>query len=101
MRPEEKDNTYDYDGKTQVRLIIGKNQNDNNFRYWKVENENVNTPIGGFAIVENLNSYTMIEILGLVVTSKEKAQELSKTHYNNMKRVLKTFNIDELIMMKG
>lgn len=87
--------------KKQVRLIIGKLQADNTFRYWKVENENVDTPIGGFAIVENLNSYTMVEILGLVVTSEEKAQELSKTHYNNIKRVLKTFDVDELIMMKG
>ena len=87
--------------KKQVRLIIGKLQDNTTFRYWKVENVNVDTPIGGFAIVENLNSYTMVEILGLVVTSEEKAQELSKTHYSNIKRVLKTFDVDELIMMKG
>ncbi len=85
----------------QVRLIAGKVQGSTAVRYWKVEDVNVDTHIGNYAIVENLNGYTMVEILGLVVTTKEKAGNFSFTSYEKMKKMIKEVDLEELMRLSG
>lgn len=80
----------------EVRLVTGKIQGNNVLRFWKVEDENIFIQIGNYAIVENMDSYNLIEILGLVITSREKAMNITNTPYKNIKRVLKEIDIDEL-----
>ena len=80
----------------QVRLICGKLQGNNVLRFWKVEDVNIDTHIGNYAIVENLDSYALVEILGLTVTTKDKIVNITTTKYENMKRMVKEIDINEL-----
>jgi len=80
----------------QVRLICGKLQGNNVLRFWKVEDVNIDTHIGNYAIVENLDSYSLVEILGLTVTTKDKIVNITTTKYENMKRMVKEIDINEL-----
>ena len=81
----------------QVRLICGKIQGNSTLRFWKVEDVNIDTHIGNYAIVENLDSYALIEILGLVVTTEEQAIKISTVDYQRMKRMLKEIDIEDLL----
>ena len=84
----------------QVKLICGKLQGNNVLRFWKVDNENIDTHIGNYAIVENLDSYTLIEILGIAITFKDKVSNITTIKYENMKRMVKEIDINELIKDK-
>lgn len=79
----------------RVTLIAGR-MNNNIVNYWKVENIALIAKIGDFAIVENMNSYTLVEIVGVVITTKEKAPIFSNTKYENMKRMIKNILLEDL-----
>lgn len=79
------------------RLICGKLQGNNVLRFWKVEDENIDTHIGNYAIVENMDSYALVKILGLVITSEQEALSISNTDYKRMKRMLKEISIEDLL----
>lgn len=83
-----------------IFLIAGKlNKADNQILYWKDETHN-SLEIGDFAIVENRNSFDLIEIVGVVSTTEEKANLFSKTCYKNMKNIIRIIKKEELIKEK-
>lgn len=69
--------------KEEIVLIAGKMNKENAVRYWKADIKNIN--IGDYAIVENLNGYDLIKIVGILTTTKQNASLLSNTKYENMK----------------
>ena len=85
----------------EVRLICGKLQGNNVLRFWKVGDGNIDPDIGNYAIVENQDSYALIEILGLVITTEEQVIKISTTDYSRMKRMLKEINIKDLLEKEG
>lgn len=84
-----------------VNIVAGKlNKADNQILYWKAENIGA-FKIGDFAIVENRNSFDLIEIVGNVCTSEECAGFFSKTCYKKMKNVIRLIHREELIKENG
>lgn len=80
----------------EVRLIAGKIPGNNTLRFWKVENKNIYAHIGDYAIVENIDSYALVEILGLLITTEQKALVISNNEFKRMKKVVKTIKAEEL-----
>lgn len=58
-----------------MKLIIGKLNNDKIGRYWKME-QNLYFNVGDYAIVENLNGYDLVKVIGLVETDEENVKKI-------------------------
>lgn len=83
--------------KNIVTLIAGKINRDCQILYWKIDNC-IMFEIGDYAIVENKDSYDLVEIIGDVETTEEKAKLFSKVDYCKMKNVVTL--IDKRILKK-
>ena len=78
-----------------VGLIAGKlNKADNQVLYWKNEFQ---IQIGDFAIVENRNSFDLVEVVGVVFTHKNKVNNFSKTQYGSMKKTVRIIKREDLV----
>lgn len=66
-------------------LIAGTINATGKTLYWKSE---VETSIGDYAVVENMNGYDLIKVVGIVTTTKSNVSKFSNTKYGNMKRVV-------------
>ena len=44
--------------------------------------------VGNYAIVENMNGFDLIKIIGKVETTKTNASKFSNTRYENMKQTI-------------
>lgn len=81
----------------QVRLICGKLQGNNVLRFWKVEDKAFTPCVGNYAIVENQNSFALIEILGLIITNADKVIGITTQPYEKVKKMVKEIAIGDLI----
>lgn len=81
----------------EVILVAGVSNGCNTAFNWKA-NEEDHTPIGigDYAIVENMNGYDLIKIVGFVTTTKDFAYKISNKKYENMKRVIKYLKREEI-----
>ena len=52
-----------------MKLIAGKLNSDNFIRFWKIEKGDFN--VGDYAIVENINDYDLVKIVGIVETTEK------------------------------
>ena len=68
-----------------IKLICGKLKNCSTIYYWLIDNE-FDFEIGDYAIVENMNDYDLVKIIGLVKT-KEKYSEFITNQKQNKKVV--------------
>lgn len=68
-----------------VTLIAGTINATGKTFYWKSE---VETSIGDYAIVKNMNGYDLIKVVGIVTTTKANASKFSNTKYENMKEIV-------------
>ena len=69
-----------------VVLVAGKKNGGNDALCWKTEDTSF--AIGDYAIVENMNGYDLIKIVGAIHTTKALASNFSKTKYENMKNLI-------------
>lgn len=58
-----------------IKIIAGRLNNMNKSNYWLINDEMV-AHIGDYAIVENMNGYDLVEIVGFVETDEEHINEL-------------------------
>lgn len=70
-----------------VILIAGVINATGKALYWR---SNRVVSIGDYAIVENMNGYDLVKVIGIVDTTKENASKFSNTKYDNMKRVIQS-----------
>ncbi len=73
------------DIKETVILIAGVINATGKLLYWRSDGI-IN--IGDYAIVENMNGYDLIKVIGIIETTKENASRFSNTKYSNMKKVI-------------
>lgn len=78
-----------------VILIAGVINATGKNLFWKNEKE-LDINIGDYAIVENMNGYDLIKVIGKVETTEKDARKFSNTQYCNMKKVTKVL-VKELI----
>ena len=66
---------------TNIKLIAGKLNNCNTVYYWEIQKE---TPIkiGDYAIVENINDYDLVKIVGAINTSEKYAKFITNSKVN-------------------
>lgn len=83
MEKEKKEN--------RVILVAGTINATGKMLYWK----NVfPVNIGNYAIVENMNGYDLIKVVGLVTTKESTVGKFSNTKYENMKKVVGIISAD-------
>ena len=81
----------------EVVLIAGKlNRSDSPVLYWKNE-KNIALRVGDYAIVENRQSFDLVEIVGIVRTYKNKVGHFTKNSYETVKNVIKIIEKEELV----
>lgn len=73
-----------------VFLFAGQINATGRILYWKSES---NMTIGDFAIVENMNGYDLIKVIGKILTTKESAKNFSNTEYEKMKKVVQKIEL--------
>lgn len=69
----------------EVKLVAGIINATGKMCYWKDE---IKANIGDYAIVENMNGFDLIRVVGTVTTEKKFAKRFSNTNYEDMKKVL-------------
>ena len=52
--------------------------------------------IGNYAIVENMDGYDLVKVIGRIETSKKDASKFSNTKYENMKKVIREIELKDL-----
>lgn len=73
--------------KSSTRVIAGKLNDSTIIRYWNVP-DNMAVNIGDYAIVENINGYDLVQVVGIVETKKEYPQFLAGRSRGVSKRVV-------------
>ena len=81
------------DGENKVKLIIGKLNGSNINNFWITELKDLN--VGDYAIVENINDYDLVKIVGIVETKEEYLNIL--THSKKNKKVVCVISKDNLV----
>ena len=69
----------------RVCLIAGVINATGKMLFWKNEGD---IEIGDYAVVENMNGYDLVKVVGIVMTTKTEASKFSNTKYNNMKKAV-------------
>jgi len=80
-----------------IYLIAGVINATGKMFYWKDENF---ITIGNYAIVENMNGYDLVKVVGRVTTTKEEAIKFSNTKYNNMEKTITEVTKEKLEEIK-
>lgn len=70
----------------KVQLVAGIINATGKTLYWKDELNLIS--MGDYAIVENLQGFDLIKVVGIIETTKQNASKFSNTKYENMKEVL-------------
>lgn len=68
-----------------VTLIAGVINATGKMLFWKDDND---IQIGDYAIVENMNGYDLVKVIGIVLTTEKEANKFSNTRYENMKKTI-------------
>lgn len=68
-----------------VTLIAGVINATGKMLFWKDDND---IQIGDYAIVENMNGYDLVRVIGSVLTTEKEASKFSNTRYKNMKNTI-------------
>ena len=71
-----------------IKLIAGKINNCSTIYYWLIDEE-LDFEIGDYAIVENINDYDLIKIVGIVETQEKYLKHITNVNKNKMKKVAK------------
>ena len=78
-------------------LIAGVINSMPNMVYFWLGDKNIDSfKIGDYAIVENLNSYDLVKIAGIVWTNEENLKSITKKDLAKMKKVIKYIPKEEL-----
>lgn len=78
-------------------LIVGVINSMPNMVYFWLGNKNIDSfKIGDYAIVENLNSYDLVKIAGIVWTNEDNLKSITKKDLAKMKKVIKYIPKEEL-----
>lgn len=64
-----------------IKLIAGKLNNTNTTYYWLVDKD-LDFEIGDYAIVENMNDYDLVKIIGIVKTDEKYLRLLTNKNIN-------------------
>lgn len=78
-----------------VVLVAGKKNGGTDTLYWKTPDTSFD--IGDYAIVENMNGYDLIQIVGAIHTKKTLASSFSKTKYENMKNLITVIRKNDIV----
>lgn len=70
-----------------MKLIIGKLNGANIINYWNTSDFILDVPVGDYAIVENINDYDLVKIIGIVETDEKYTKFLAP--HGVSKRVIK------------
>lgn len=65
-----------------MKLIAGKINNCNTTYYWDISEFKVIPEIGDYAIVENMNDYDLVKIVGIVETFEKYARHITNCNVN-------------------
>lgn len=74
----------------KVTVIAGMINATGKMLYWKSD---IELEIGDYAVVQNMQGYDLIKIIGKVETYKKSTGRFSMTSYENMKKVLMRIEI--------
>ena len=78
-------------------LIAGVINSMPNMVYFWLGDKNIDSfKIGDYAIVENLNSYDLVKIAGIVWTNEDSLKSITKKDLAKMKKVIKYIPKEEL-----
>ena len=77
-----------------VTLVAGLINATGKMLFWKDKYE---MQIGDYAVVENMNGYDLVKVVGIVLTTDKEASEFSNTKYENMKKTIYPISKDEII----
>ncbi len=87
----EKEYTFQFVGKpieiteekveNKTRLIVGKINNCNTNYHWIVD-DNEEFEIGDYAIVENMNDYDLVKIIGVIDTNNKYQKYITNCNIN-------------------
>ena len=70
----------------EISLVAGIINATGKVLYWRDENYIF---VGSYAIVENMNGYDLIKVIGRIKTTKANASKFLNTKYENMKKTIK------------
>lgn len=87
MRPDEIGNKIIEENRKDetVTLIAGVINATGKMLFWKDDND---IQIGDYVIVENMNGYDLVKVIGIVLTTEKEASKFSNTRYENMKKTI-------------
>ena len=77
-----------------MKLIAGKLNNCSTLFYWQII-ENEKFEIGDYAIVENMNDYDLVKIVGILETSDKYAKFINDRKLKNVVSIIKRIEIRE------
>ena len=101
MRPDEIGNKIVEDivneNNKEVYLVAGLINATGKVLHWRTRAEiklgvNFDFNIGDYAIVENMNGYDLVKVIGIVKTTKKDTGKFSNTKYENMKNAILGIN---------
>lgn len=80
-----------------VYLYAGVINTISSVLYWKNEDNNNCVKIGDYAVVENVNGYNLIRVVGVTITTQEEVGKFTnKKSYEKMKKIIKVIPKEEL-----
>lgn len=68
-----------------VTLVAGVINATGKTLFWKDDCE---TQVGDYAVVENMNGYDLVRVIGSVLTTEKETSKFSNTGYENMKKTI-------------
>ena len=67
----------------KVKLIAGKLNNCPNVYYWELPNNIILIPkIGDYVVVENMNDYDLVKVVGIVETNEKYSKFITNCQMN-------------------
>ena len=68
-----------------VTLVVGVINATGKMLLWKDDCE---MQLGDYAVVENVNGYDLVKVIGIILTTEKQASNFSNTRYENMKKTI-------------
>lgn len=68
-----------------VTLVAGVINATGKMLFWKDDCE---IQLGDYAVVENVNGYDLVKVIGIILTTEKQASNFSNTRYENMKKTI-------------
>lgn len=76
-----------------IKLIAGKLNNCNTIYYWNID-EDKDLSIGDYAIVENMNDYDLVKIVGVIETTEKYLRLITNCKQN--KKVIEVIDRNDV-----